>query len=76
VKFYENLAWLFLSQPKTYGLFPNFKTWVLGVQLRCLRVFNLWCDGSNLVSFDNELVLQYDKNETNLAWFCDFLELA
>jgi len=34
---YENSAQLFLSQPKTYGLFPNFKTWMLGVQLRCLN---------------------------------------
>ena len=31
--------------------FQTSKTWVLGVQLSCLRVLNLWYDESNLVFF-------------------------
>jgi len=40
---------------------------VLGVQLRGLRVFNLCLVESNLVCFENDLVLQYRRNDTNLS---------
>jgi len=47
--------------------FQTSKLEVLGVQLRGLRVFNLCLFESNLVCFENDLVLQYRRNDTNLS---------
>jgi len=59
---------------KTYGLSPNFKACVLWVQLRCLRVFNLCCDESNLVWHEYLWLMNYYLNvyvdEYDVTWCC------
>ena len=57
----------FLVKPKLMVCFQTSKLEVLGVQLRGLRVFNLCLVESNLVCFENDLVLQYRRNDTNLS---------